>query len=408
MNLLVELVVCDLVPLRERGSYTAIVFSSAVIGSALGPWIGGEVTERSSWRWVFYINLPFGGVALVMLVLLLNVGHRDLTTKEKLRRVDLVGNIIFVGAVLALMFALIYGGVIYPWGSWHVVVPLVLGAVGLLLFALFEASPYCMEPSMPRQLFGNRTSVAALVLSFIHSSMMTWVLYFLSVYFQAVRVKSPATTGVNLLPTVLGFTPAAVVAGVLLAKFGRYRPYHLAGFVILVVGIGLFSLLSPTTPTAGFVLLQILFAIGCGIIMPSLLPAMQAELSNLDTATATATLSFARSFGNILGSVVPSIIFNNQFDHYADHINNSTVTAELVGGQAYSHATSNFINSLSSPTRDEVIWTYNEALKLVWYVGIAFCAAGLLTAYVEKEIKLRTALETEFGMTETEKNASAA
>jgi hypothetical protein len=135
---------------------------------------------------------------------------------------------------------------------------------------------------------------------------------------------------------------------------------------------------------------------------------MQAELSDLDTATVTATLSFARSFGNVFGSTVPSIIFNNQFDHYMDNINNSTVTAELVGGQAYSRATSNFINSLSSPTRDEVIWTYIEALKLVWYVGIAFCAAGLLTVFAEKEIRLRTDLETEFGMTESKKNACPA
>lgn len=400
LNMLVELIVCDLVPLRERGSYTAIIFSSAIIGSSMGPWIGGIVVQKASWRWVFYINLPIGGVALVMLLLLLQVGYQRSTTKEMLRRVDLLGNVIFIAAVLGVMFALIYGGVVYPWSSWHVLVPLVLGLAGIVLFVLFERSRYCIEPTMPRQLFSNRTSVAALILTFIHTGLMTWVTYFLAVYFQAVRQASTSTSGVDLLPTVLGFTPAAVMAGVHLAKYGRYRPHHLLGFAIMVVGMGLYSLLSPSTPAYGWALLQIFFAIGCGIVMPSLLPAMQADLSDLDTATATATLSFARSFGQAWGSTVPSIVFNNRFDSLAGHISDPATRAMLVGGQAYAHATSSFVNSLSGTVRTEVIWTYNEAIKLVWYVGIAFCGAAFVIVFLEKEIKLRTELETEFGIVE--------
>jgi MFS family permease len=398
INMLVELIVCDLVPLRERGTYTAIIFSASIVGSALGPWIGGILAEKSTWRWCFYINLPIGGVALIMLVVFLQVGYKRSTTKEKLKRVDFIGNCIFVTATLAVMFALVYGGVKYPWSSWHVLVPLLLGVCGIVVFAFFEHSDYCIEPTMPRQLFANRTSVAALLLSFIHNCMMTWVIYFLSVYFQAVRQTSSAATGVDVLPTILGFTPAAVVAGALLAKFGYYRPYHMAGFAIMTIGIGLFSLISPTTPTAGWVLLQIFFAIGCGIVMPSLLPAMQADLSDLDTATATATLSFARSFGTVWGSTIASIIFNNRFDQLANHISDPATRALLVGGQAYSHATKAFINSLSNTTQIEVIWTYNQALKLVWYVGIGFCGAGFLIVFLEKEIKLRTELETEFSL----------
>ncbi|KAH8821392.1 major facilitator superfamily domain-containing protein [Xylogone sp. PMI_703] len=404
INMLVELIVCDIVPLRERGSYTAIIFSASIIGSAMGPFIGGIITQRSSWRWCFYINLPIGGLALVMLVFLLNVGHRKLSTKEMLRRVDFIGNFIFVGAVLGFMFGLINGGVKYSWGSWHIVVPLVLSGVGLILFALFEHSPYCIEPTMPRQLFSNRTSVAALFLTFIHMALMTWVTYFLAVYFQAVRRDSPTASGVDLLPTVLGFTPAAAVAGALLAKHGIYRPYHLAGFAIMTIGMGLYSILTPTTITAGWILIQILYAIGCGIVMPSLLPAMQADLSDLDTATATATLAFARSVGTIFGSVIPSIIFNNRFDHLAGHISDATIRNMLIGGEAYSHATNTFINSLTGTTRTEVIWTYNEAIKMVWYVAIAFCGLGFLVVFVEKEIKLRTELDTEFGIVEQERS----
>ncbi len=402
INLLVELIICDLVPLRERGQYTSIIYSASIVGSAMGPWIGGELVEKASWRWVFYINLPIGGAALVIVALVLNVKQRRLTLRESLRRIDYVGNLLFLGAAIAVMYALIYGGVKHPWGAWQIIVPLVLGVVGFFGFALFEASPYCVEPALPRQIFGNRTSVAALLISFFHSSLLIWVTYFVSVYFQAVQGESAAKTGVNLLPNVFGFMLAATIAGALLTKFGRYRPWRFGGLIIMTIGIGLYSMLDGSTPTYGWVLLVFFFAMGCGFVMPSLLPALQADLSDLDTAAATAAITIARSFGSVWGALIPSIIFNNFFDRFSDRILNDATRATLVGGQAFGHATDSYINSLNGETRAQVISTFVAALKYVWYVGIAICLAALLCVFLEKEIDLRTSLSTDFGMTQAE------
>ena len=301
------------------------------------------------------------------------------------------------------MLALINGGVVYSWSSWHVLVPLIIGVVAIGVFALFEQSKYCIEPTMPRQLFANRTSIAALLAMWIVTALTTWVTYFISVYFQAVKLASPTDAGVDLLPTMLGFTPAAAAAGWLLAKYGRYRPYHIGGFAICIIGMGLYSLMDQNTPTYGWVLLQIWFAMGCGFVMPTLIPAMQAELTDLDTATSVATISLARSFGFVWGSLIPSITFNNQFDHLSSHITDAATRATLAGGQAYAHATNSYVNSLTGDTKTQVIWVYTQALKLVWYLGIAFCVIGLILALVEKEIDLRTELKTEFGIVEKKK-----
>ncbi len=153
-------------------------------------------------------------------------------------------------------------------------------------------------------------------------------------YFQAVQGESAAKTGVNLLPNVFGFMLAATIAGALLTKFGRYRPWHFGGLIIMTIGIGLYSMLDGSTPTYGWVLLVFFFAMGCGFVMPSLLPALQADLSDLDTAAATAAITIARSFGSVWGALIPSIIFNNFFDRFSDRILDDATRATLVGGQA--------------------------------------------------------------------------
>jgi len=188
------------------------------------------------------------------------------------------------------------------------------------------------------------------------------------------------------------------VSGLLVAKYGRYRPLHHIGFAIMTVGLGCLTLLNSTSSTAVWVVIQIVFGLGSGIVLPALLPATQAQLDEADTATSTGTWAFLRGFGTIWGVTIPAVVFNNQFNSMIGRISDPAARAVLSGGQAYGRATSDFVNSFSGILQAEIIGVYSDSLKAVWWVAIAISGFGFLLVFLEKEIKLRTELKTDFGI----------
>ncbi|WEW56053.1 hypothetical protein PRK78_001488 [Emydomyces testavorans] len=399
INVLIEIIICDLVPLRERGNYLALIFGLIALGTALGPFFGGLIVQHTSWRWVFYLNLPVGGLALVLLVLFLKVKYKkEESLATRITNIDWIGTIIFVGSVVSILISLSWAGALYPWSSYRVIVPLVLGFAGLIGYLCFEGSPLCQDPTMPLHLFSNRTSLTAFILTFLHSVATIWAIYFLPVYFQGVLLSTPGRSGVQLLPTILMLIPFAAIAGRILAQFGRYRPLHHAGYAVMVIGLGLFTLLDQDSSTAEWVIYQAIEAAGAGIIIPVLLPAVQAELTDKDTALATSTWAFIRSFGMIWGSTIPAAVFNNRFDQLAGRISNSAIAAQLKGGKAYEHATKLFLEKLPNNIRQEVISVFSDSLRRTWQIAIAFAALGFVLVIVAREVPLRQELDTEYGM----------
>ncbi|KAH8689832.1 major facilitator superfamily protein [Talaromyces proteolyticus] len=406
INVMVEIIVCDLLPLRERGNYLALIFGLIAVGTALGPFFGGLIVQHTTWRWVFYLNLPVGGFALVLLVLFLRVKYQKETAlATKLGRIDCLGDAIFAGSIVSTLIALSWAGTLYPWSSYHIILSLLLGLLGLVGFLIFEGSKFSLNPTMPIHLFSNQTSLTAFILTFLHSVVTMWALYFLPVYFQGVLGSTPSYSGVQLLPTILILVPFAATAGSLLAKFGRYRPIHHIGYALMTIGFGLFSLLDENSSTAKWVIFQVIESAGAGLIIPTLLPAVQAELTDADNALSTATWAFIRSFGLIWGTTIPAAIFNNRFDELSARISDAAVVAELTGGKAYEHATRTFLETLSNDTRAQVVSVFSDGLRRTWQVAIAFSAFGFLLVILQKEVPLRKELETEYGMTEAKKKS---
>ena len=406
VNVLIEIILCDLVPLRERGNYLALMFGLIALGTALGPVFGGLIVEYSSWRWIFYLNLPVGGAALALLILFLQVNYRkDMTVAARLKRIDWTGNGIFVLSMVSILIALSWAGTKYSWSSFRIITPLVLGFLGCVAFLLYERSKFCVEPTMPIRLFTNRTSATSFGLTFLHSIVTIWAVYFLPVYFQGVLASTPGRSGVQLLPTILFLIPFAAMGGGILAKFGRYRPIHHVGFAIMIIGFGLFSLLNAGSLTAEWVVYQAIEAAGAGLVIPVLLPAVQAELTEADTALATSTWAFVRSFGMIWGATIPAAIFNNRFDQLSGRISDPDVVTALAGGRAYQHATKMFLDSQQNLTvRSQIIGVFSDSLKTIWYVAMAIASLGFVLVIAEREVPLRKQLDTEFGMAEkTEK-----
>lgn len=165
-----DIIVSDLCPLRKRGQYMAVILAIFGIGVALGPFIGGAIVQTTTWRWVFYINLPIGGFSFGLMFLFLRVHYEDSSSlKTKLRRIDVIGNGILMAGTVAILYALSYAGTRYSWGSWNTLVPLILGLVGFVAFIAFERSGIAAEPVMPMRLFANRTSITVLLNTFINS-----------------------------------------------------------------------------------------------------------------------------------------------------------------------------------------------------------------------------------------------
>jgi hypothetical protein len=398
VNMLIELIICDLVPLRERPKFMGIVFSLFSIGTSMGPFIGGALVQGSTWRWVFYINLPIGGVAFLLFFFFFKVNYKTISFRQSLGRFDLLGSFLLVTSTVAIVFALTYAGVRYPWSSLRVIIPLVLGIAGLISFHAWEASPWAADPLLPPHLFGNRTSAISFFATFLQAFLFVWVIYFLPVYFQGVLNSSTIRAGVQSLPTVVAMIPFAIVGAQFVERTGRYKPIHFVALALTSVGLGTFSLLKADSSVGFWVGLQLLHISGAGTITTALLPAIQAPLTDADNASSTAAASYVRSYGAIWGLTIPAAIFNNQFAKHSHWIGDANVRNMFGAGNAYSLGTKEFMSSIPQPTRSEVVSVFVASLRITWIVAAAIAAAGALLTLIEKEVELRTELDTEFGL----------
>jgi MFS family permease len=312
INVLVEIIVCDLLPLRERGQFMGLIFLFFVLGAATGPFLGGILVDRVSWRWVFYINLPFCGLCLILLFLFLRVqrpysGH---STKESLKKIDFLGLFILCGAISSMLYDLTYGGTRYDWSDASIIVSFVMGLFGIAMFFFYQFSPFCKHPAMPKALFGNRTSVATFM-----QLMVSYVpLYFLPVYFQAVQRVLPTRSRVQILPFSATFCVSGLFGGILVSKRGRSKGVHVCSFALQIVSLGTFTLLGRNSTMAVWVILQLICGWSLGMPTSSLLAAIQADIPDSLNAASTGAFAFTRSIGTIFSESVSAAVFGNRFD----------------------------------------------------------------------------------------------
>ncbi|OAQ59563.2 methylenomycin A resistance protein [Pochonia chlamydosporia 170] len=409
IGVLCEIVICDLVPLRERGTYMGAVFGMVGIGAALGPFFGGLLVSYSTWRWAFFMSLPIGGVAVVLLFLFLRVKYdKSQTLATKFSSLDWMGNALFISGTVPVLISLGWAGGQYPWSSYQVLVPLMVGIATMGAFVVLEGNARLTpNPMMPLYLFGNCITSIVFFLTFLHGIVTMWALYFLPVYFQGVLAKTAYQAGIDLLPTILALLPGAIIGGLLLSKFGKYKPILIVCFALIVLGFGVFTLLDEKSSTGAWVGFQVLESFGAGFGMGAMLPALLAPLTDRDTALATATWGFMRSFGVMWGVAIAGTIYTSRASELAGDgaiSSNAAIAAQFEGGGAYGAAEKHFLDSLSAETRAEVVHVQSTSLQRSWQVAIAFGAVGFLAAAIMKQIPLRRENNTDFGMENRKKH----
>ncbi|KAI2618908.1 MFS general substrate transporter [Hypoxylon sp. NC1633] len=411
---LLDIVCCDLVSLRDRGKYVGLMNSFAGLAAALGPALGGVIAQ-ADWRWIFYLNIPICGLALVGIVVFMRMKVGPANTESagirKWRQLDYLGSLIFIPSIIAILLALVMGGIEYPWSSWHVIVPLILGIAGWIGFHIQQA--FASRPLVPGRLFKNRTSVAGFIMTFLSSALVQAVSYFLPIYFQAVLGTTVTESGTFFLPYAIGTLFFAIVGGVLLTYTGTYKALHAVAFGVTAIGFGLFTLLDGNTAKVAWVFFELISSFGLGLTVSTMLPSIMAGLPESDVASSTAAYAFIKTFGYVWGVVIPSIIFNGVFDANLYRISSLDLRAQLSGGAAYAFASEihGLKDSLDPTVWQEVQGVYVTSLRTIWWVGLGTSLVGFLIVWVERSLHLRDVLETEYGLDglqEQEKTAPSA
>ncbi|KAJ2994294.1 hypothetical protein NUW58_g1591 [Xylaria curta] len=397
---LIDIVCCDLIALRDRGKYLGVINAWAAVAAAIGPVLGGAFA-RSNWRWIFYLNIPVCAIPLATLLIFMRMKTGTANTQKqfsKVSRIDYIGSIIFIPSLIALIFGLVAGGVEFPWSSWRIILPLVIGIVGWIGFHVYEH--FIKYPSVPTRLFSNRTSAAAYLLAFLSSVLATALSYFLPIYFQGVLGATAFYSGVYIIPTAIGTLLFAVIAGVLLSHFGAYRPLHASAFALAIIGFGLFQLLYTWSPPVAWVFFQLIAAAGVGIPVSTCLPAIMAALPESDVASSTAMFSFVKTFGYVWGVTVPSILFNAVFNNGLPSIPSSDIQDQLRNGGSYAFASQISVlrDTLDPALLSQIQDLYTQSLRAIWWFGLGISALGFIVVFFERGLELSTELKTEYGL----------
>ncbi|MGR8010769.1 DHA2 family efflux MFS transporter permease subunit [Streptomyces hypolithicus] len=297
-------IVGDLVSPRERGKYQGLF--GAVFGatSVLGPLLGGLFTEHLSWRWVFYINLPIGVVALVVIAAVLHIPARSAR-----HTIDYLGTALIASVAVCLVLVASLGGTTWAWGSTQIIALAVLGAVLLVWFVSVERK--AVEPVLPLKLFRIRTFTLVAVISFVVGFAMFGAMTYLPTFLQVVQGVTPTMSGVHMLPMVVGLLITSTVSGQIVSRTGRWKVFPIAGTGITALGLLLLHQLTVTTGTWEMSAFFFVFGAGLGLVMQVLVLVVQNAVSYADLGVATSGATFFRSIGASFGVAIFGTLFTN-------------------------------------------------------------------------------------------------
>ncbi|KAF2118570.1 major facilitator superfamily domain-containing protein [Lophiotrema nucula] len=395
---LTEIVITDMVPLRERGVWFSLISAMWSIGTVAGPLLGGGFAQSVSWRWIFWINLPFIGIGGVMITLFLQLNYKASSFMAKLRRVDWIGMVLFLGSTTGFLIPLTWGGVQYDWDSWRTLVPLLVSAAGLVAFILHQEF-VAPEPLIRTSVFKNTTAAVTYVETVIHGILLWSILYYLPLYYEAVKGFGPILAGVALFPQTFTVAPAAGITGALIAKSGKYREALWIGWFLTTFGTGLLIYLKTDTSTPAWIFLNLVGGVGTGMLFPAMAIATQASATSKDQAYATNIFSFLRAFGQTIGVAIGGVIFQNQMKR-------KMLTYPLLAPMAgeYSKDAAGLVQIIKSmpngEMKDQLRASYTDALRYIWIVMTVFAAVALFASIFTKAYPLDRALETEQGFKE--------
>jgi EmrB/QacA subfamily drug resistance transporter len=371
----------DLVPPRDRGRYQGYFGGVFGVATVIGPLIGGFFVDHLSWRWIFYINLPIGGIALAVIAIAFHARPDRVQ-----RSIDYVGAALLAGGLSAIVLFTSLGGTTYAWTSPQMLVLAVLGAVLLVLFVFAELR--AAEPILPMTLFENRTFSVTSAIGFIVGVALFGSITYLPLYLQIVKGYTATGSGLLLTPMMGGVLITSITSGNIISRTGRYRPFPIIGTAIAAVAIFLLSRLAVSTPIWLAALYLFVLGLGLGMVMQVLVLAAQNAVPYKLLGVATSGSTLFRQIGGSIGVSIFGAIFANQ------------LAAELAdrlppGVHVPAAANPAVIHQLPASVKQPYIEAFTVALHPVFLAAAGFAVAAFLLTWLLREVPLRATAAAE-------------